>query len=59
MPILYENAKDLKISSYKQTLEMVEKIATDLRTRRDYHSPDEVNADIDKILTITNEVKDE
>ncbi len=40
MPILYENAKDL-------------------RTRRDYHSPDEVNADIDKILTITNEVKDE
>ena len=59
MPILYENAKDLKISSYKQALEKIEETATDLRTRRDYHSPDEVNADIDKILNIINEVTSE
>lgn len=47
------------INRYKQALDRIKKTATDLRTRRDYHSLDEVNADIDKILTITNEVKDE
>lgn len=52
--------KEKENDSYKQALERIEKTATDLRTRRDYHSPDEVNADIDKILTIVGEVlKDE
>lgn len=59
MPKLYENAKDLKLECYKQALEKIKKTATDLRTRRDYHSLDEVIADIDKILTIVNEVENE
>lgn len=57
--ILVSASIDGKINRYKQALDRIKKTATDLRTRRDYHSPDEVNADIDKILTITNEVKDE
>lgn len=43
---------------YKQALEKIEEIVTDLRTRTDYHSEDEVNADVDNILNIINEVKD-
>jgi len=54
-----ENRHKKEVNRYKQALDRIKKTATDLRTRRDYHSPDEVNADIDKILTITNEVKDE
>lgn len=43
---------------YKQALEKIEEITINLRTRTDYHSEEEVNADIDKILNIINEVKD-
>lgn len=49
-----------KSDRYKQALERIKPIATDLRTRTNYRGTDEVNADIDKILTIINEVlKDE
>lgn len=39
-----------KAAKYYKALEEIKEVATDLRIRTDYHSPDEVNADIDKIL---------
>lgn len=54
-----ENRHKKEVNRYKQAINRIKRIATDLRTRRDYHSPDEVNADIDKILNIISEVKDE
>ncbi len=44
------------VDRYKQALDNIKPIAHDLRTRRDYHSPDEVNSDIDKILQIIEEL---
>lgn len=37
-------------NKYEQALKEIKGIAKDLRTRTDYHSPDEVNLDIDRIL---------
>lgn len=49
--IIFQMELDTIITDkYKQALEEIKKIATDLRTRTDYHSEYEVNADIDKIL---------
>jgi len=45
----YRDFRDTK-ERYKQALKDIKKVATDLRTRTNYHSPDEVNSDIDKIL---------
>ena len=67
----YNHAKGLAYEQYalnlhkeldrcKQALGEIKPIATDLRTRTNYRGADEVNADIDKILIIINEVlKDE
>lgn len=51
--------KEQECARYKQVLEKIKETATDLKTRKDYHSLDEVIADIDKILTIVNEVENE
>lgn len=45
----YGNEMDYQ-KIYKQAIEEIKEVATDLRTRTNYRSPDEVNADIDKIL---------
>lgn len=43
---------------YRKALEEIEGLATNLRTRTDYHSEDEVNADIDNVLNIINKAKE-
>lgn len=50
---------DLKNTCYRKALEEIEGLATNLRTRTDYHSEDEVNADIENILDIILEAKGE
>lgn len=53
-------ADDLKsLNRYRKALEEIEGLATNLRTRIDYHSVDEVNADIDNVLNIINKAKGE
>ena len=49
---------DLKNTCYRKALEEIEGLATNLRTRTDYHSEDEVNADIDNVLNIINKAKE-
>ena len=44
---------------YRKALDEIEGLATNLRTRTDYHSEDEVNADIDNVLNIINKAKGE
>lgn len=44
---------------YRKALEEIEELATNLRTRTDYHSVDEVNADIDNVLNIIKKAKGE
>lgn len=39
-----------EIIHYRKFLGEIKEIASRLRTKRDYNSPDEVNADIDAIL---------
>ena len=65
MPELYENAKDLKIDSYKQALEKIEEIAKDINLTimggEDSPKDEWVNlytTTCAKILTIINEVKE-
>lgn len=41
----------------KQALDEIEGLATNLRTRTDYHSEEEVNADIENILDIISKAK--
>lgn len=48
---------DLEASKYKQALDEIEGLATNLRTRTDYHSEEEVNADIENILDIISKAK--
>lgn len=43
---------------YLKALEEIEGLAMNLRTRTDYHSEDEVNADIDNVLNIINKAKE-
>ncbi|CDC21713.1 unknown [Clostridium sp. CAG:306] len=53
-------ADDLKsLNRYRKALEEIEGLATNLRTRTDYHSVDEVNVDIENILDIILEAKGE
>lgn len=52
-------ADDLKsLNRYRKALEEIEGLAMNLRTRTDYHSEDEVNADIDNVLNIINKAKE-
>lgn len=52
-------ADDLKsLNRYSKALEEIEGLAMNLRTRTDYHSEDEVNADIDNVLNIINKAKE-
>ena len=44
---------------YRKALEEIEGLATNLRTRTDYHSEEEVNADIENILDIIRKAKGE
>lgn len=39
-----------EINHYRRIIKEIENVAQRLRTKRDYNSPDEVNADIDAIL---------
>lgn len=39
-----------EINHYRRIIKEIEGVAKRLRTKRDYNSPDEVNADIDAIL---------
>lgn len=39
-----------EIFHYRRIIKEIKEIAHRLRTKRDYHSPDEVNEDIDAIL---------
>lgn len=51
-------ADDLKsLNRYRKALEEIEGLATNLRTRTDYHSLDEVNVDIENILDIISKAK--
>lgn len=51
---------DLKsLNRYRKAMEEIEGIAANLRTRTDYHSEKEVNADIDNVLDIINKAKGE
>lgn len=50
---------DLKNTCYRKALEEIEGLATNLRTRTDYHSEEEVNADIENILDIIRKAKGE
>lgn len=53
-------ADDLKsLNRYRKALEEIEGLATNLRTRTDYHSEEEVNADIENILDIIRKAKGE
>ena len=53
-------ADDLKsLNRYRKALDEIEGLATNLRTRTDYHSEDEVNADIDNVLNIISKAKGE
>ena len=53
-------ADDLKsLNRYRKALEEIEGLATNLRTRTDYHSLDEVNVDIENILDIIRKAKGE
>ena len=44
---------------YRKALEEIEGLATNLRTRTDYHSEEEVNADIENILDIIRKARGE
>lgn len=39
-----------EIGHYRRIIAEIKEVAQRLRNKRDYHSPDEVNADIDAIL---------
>lgn len=44
---------------YRKVFEEIEGLAMNLRTRTDYHSLDEVNADIDNVLNIISKARGE
>ena len=45
-----------QLQRIKSDKKYIYEIAQKLRTKTDYHSPDEVNADIDEILRVTKDV---
>lgn len=51
-----QNCYYKQLQRIKSDKKYIYKIAQKLRTKTDYHSPDEVNADIDEILRITKDV---